>query len=266
MGIIGQGTYGKVYRPPLPCKKNNATKSNRVGKVFDDRENFDKEVRLMKKVKKLDIKNTFSIQMYETCKENLEIIYADGGQDLYDYIGEHDGRKEFMIILKHMEHICKGIKLLLEHDLVHQDIKLENIVYNNKAIYLIDFGLMVKRSEIFKNSTFLEYDYLAFPPEYKLAAFGADRFREFFHVPKIIKAYYKDWKSDLETLASLKSTEYKKTDKIDIYSLGMVIAQLYKWSMKRDKAIENLICGMISFNPKKRWDIDHVIDWFTSQL
>ena len=52
------------------------------------------------------------------------------------------------------------------------------------------------------------------------------------------------------------------TEKLDIYSLGMVFVQLYKWSKKTDIRIEELICGMICFDPVKRWDIDQVLAWF----
>lgn len=262
MGIIGEGSYGKVYRPPIPCDTNKKM-SKTVGKVFHDNDDYQTELRKMKMVKSLNANSKFTIPMYETCKENLEIIYADGGQDLYQYL-EHHKRTEFLSILKCMRYLCDGLKLLVNSKYVHQDIKLENIVYNGDRMYLIDFGLMTKTTQIYKEAKFLEYDYPPFPPEYKHYAFGANFLNNNkFEIPTIIKSYYKDYKADLADL--IKHPSYP-TDKIDTYSLGIVIAQLYHWSRKKNTDIEELICGMICFNPSKRWDIDRVCLWFTNLL
>jgi serine/threonine protein kinase len=53
--------------------------------------------------------------------------------------------------------------------------------------------------------------------------------------------------------------EGKYTVLADIYSLGMVLLQLYKWYDKVDYKIEDLIRGMICFNPEKRWNINKII-------
>ena len=119
---------------------------------------------------------------------------------------------------------------------------------------------MTKKTFIYKNAHFLEYDYLPFPPEYKHYAFGN---LSRFNIPRFIKTYYKNYKLDLKDL--VKKPSYP-TDKIDTYSLGIVIAQLYHWSRVKNNDVEQLICGMICFNPMKRWDIDMILEWFKDRF
>ena len=266
--LIGEGTYGKVYRPHIPCK-NKTFKNNVVGKVFADKDDYDNEVEIAKLIKNLNVKNEFSIPFYDNCDENMEIIYKNGGQDLYDYMINHNNHDKFYDILYKMRYICNGIQILIKNGLVHQDIKLENIVYNGEDLYLIDYGLMTQRSIVYNIKAFLTYDYIAFPPEYKRHEYGIDfniKFLKNFNggsMLTFIQTFYIDYKKDLLTLMDKPSYP---TNKIDIYSLGMVICSLYKWYNHRDVNIEELICGMICFNPNKRWTINKVIKWFANNM
>jgi serine/threonine protein kinase len=260
MGLIGEGTYGKVYRPPLKCDSKNF--KNSIGKVFSNKDDYNDELKIISKIKNINTRNTFSIPFYESCPENLQLIYKDGGMDLYDFIS-FKSNKNFRNILNKMKYICLGIKKLIDHKYVHQDIKLENLVYNKTNLYLIDFGLLASFKDIHKHSEFLKYDYIPFPPEYKKFIYH-NKFIPYFlknfsgsTIFGFIKKIYPTWKEDLQTLDAK-----IYPDKIDIYSLGMVILILYKWSDKKNNKIEELIRGMICFNPVKRWDINKVIAWF----
>ena len=267
MVLIGEGTYGKVYRPSLPCgsRKSLQNRKDIVGKVFSDKDYYNREVELATKVQEMNVNNEFSIPFYKTCKENLQIMYKDGGSDLYDYMVEHPGASRFSDIMGKMRFLCKGIKVLLEHNLVHLDIKLENIVYNGDRLYLIDFGLMSPEHIVYKRPSLLKYDYIPYPPEFKRYERGESYIKYFnknfenTHLLSYIKKFYKTWMIDLD---ALRRKPTYPTEKLDIYSLGMVFVQLYKWSKKTDVRIEELICGMICFDPVKRWDIDQVLAWF----
>ncbi len=260
MVLIGEGTYGKVYRPPLSC--NDKMIKNSIGKVFSDKKDYETELKIIKKIKDINVNNIFSIPFYESCPKNLQLIYKDGGMDLYDFISDNS-RKHFKHILEKMKYICLGIKYLIQNEYVHQDIKLENLVYNSKKLYLIDFGLLTHFKDIQKNISFLKYDYIIFPPEYKRFVYH-DKFVPYFlknfnnsTILGFIKKIYPTWKDDLK----IKNYEIYP-DKIDIYSLGIVLTILYKWHGKQNSKIEELIKGMICFDPKKRWNIDRVISWF----
>lgn len=261
MALIGEGTYGKVYRPAFDCE-GKRVKGKKVGKVFANKYDFQDELKMVDKVKEINSNHVFSIPFYESCPTNLQIIYADGGMDLYDYMYTHKP-KLFWPIMRKMKYICMGIKLLIESNYVHQDIKLENIVFNDKKLYLIDFGLMTHSKDIYKHREFLTYDYVPFPPEYKHYAYK-NKFEGYFYknfysekLWAFIKSIYPDYKQDL---LNIKTYPF---DKIDIYSLGMVIVQLYRWYKKKDERIETLIRGMICFDPEKRWNINMIIDFIS---
>lgn len=258
MVLIGEGTYGKVYRPALPCR-GKQIRGKYVGKVFEDDDEFKAEIKISHRINEINSRHIFTVPMYETCPENLQILYKDGGMDLYDYIYDHKPTK-FKTIMKNMKFVCHGLKMLIDNKMVHQDIKLENLVFNGTKLYLIDFGLMTSFAKVYKKKEFLKFDYLPFPPEYKYAVFGDEKFKDVFlkhlkshRIYRLLKKIYPDYMNDLNALDS------KDEKKIDIYSLGMVIIQLYQWYGKSNADVEALIRGMICFDPKKRWDIDTCI-------
>jgi len=263
MTIIGKGSYGTVYRPPIPCDKKFKHKAI-VGKVFSEKADFEDEIEIASKIQKLNSSNKFSIPFYQTCPENLEIIYGDGGKDLSEYliaIKPANRSKELPAIMTKMKNLLEGINTLLENGYVHQDIKSQNIVYNGKNIYLIDFGLMIKKSELYKNDSFLKYTYLAFPPEFKRHYYGKNFIPEFFKnigptYLKFIKIIYPNYLRDLESLKSLASYP---ANKMDVYSLGMVIMEVYTHYKYRNDTIESLIQDMICFNPAKRLTADAIL-------
>ena len=270
MSLIGEGTYGKVYRPHKPC--GTKMHKNAVGKVFRDFDDFSDELQIVKQVEQINSKHEFSIPFLEACPKNLQLIYADGGENLYDFSIDSN-LSEFKRLLKLFSHICNGINVLCKNNLVHQDIKLENIVYNSKQnkLYLIDFGLMTHKSQIYikENAGFLNYNYVAFPPEYKCymypdsfaifyKMFAKNFSRSFF---AFIKRIYKNYRADLKLLHS--SKKYMP-DKIDVYSLGMVLVYLYQKFEMKDKAVETAICNMICFDPVKRWSAAQAAEFFAS--
>lgn len=256
--VIGEGAYGKVYRPPKSCNRPYDL-SKKVGKVFGSMHSYKEELQTMGEVKKINSKSEFSIPMYEACPEAMQIIYEDGGQDLYDYIKTRKPSEALMTrLLKQMSFVCRGLAKLSSHGYVHQDIKLENIVYNGKKMYLIDFGLMNRASDVYNHKDVLEYDYMAYPPEYKryVKKEGLlSRFKKNFEGTNLlghIRNYYKDMEKDLKSLAS--SPSYP-TEKIDVYSLGIVLAYIYRWYNRSGKSlqeVEELIRGMVCMDPKKR--------------
>ena len=273
MVLIGEGSYGKVYSPPFSCKKKYDM-VNKVGKVFETRDDYQKEVRIARKIRDLNSTNIFSIPFYETCPENLQILYKNGGLDLYEYMKKYSPTRHFNIIINQMKNMCHGIKLLIKNNYVHQDIKLENIVFDGVKLYMIDFGLMSHIDDVYQKPYFLNYDYLAFPPEYKRNTNKALTFYEFeelflknFQSQRFLSfiktKIYHTFHDDLRDL--YKNPSYP-TNKIDIYSLGMVMASVYYWYYNKHKKehlqLATLISGMICMNPKKRWDIDRIIAYF----
>lgn len=265
MSLIGEGTYGKVYRPPMRCNGRMPAKQKIVGKVFASPRDYADEVSISKKIEKINAAHEFSIPMIDTCADELQIIYRDGGMNLSDYMKRHKPTN-FWKIFRQLRLVAIGIRQLSKRKLVHQDIKLENIVFDGTRIYLIDFGLMTNFSKVYQNMHFLRYRYMPFPPEYKRFAFGETfkkNFASFANADAAFASFarnaYPDFERDLD---SLNEKPTYPRNKIDVYSLGMVLCEIYVWYGKRNEEVEALIRNMIRMDPRKRYNIDQVISFF----
>lgn len=139
---LGQGTYGKVK---LAVERHTgrkvAIKSIRKTKI-------DNETDLRRIRREIDIMSSLRhphlISIYEVFENKEKIIivmeYANGGE-LYDYINDrkqldtHEARKYFRQIVSAI-HYCH------QHNIVHRDLKLENILLDKAGnVKIADFGL-----------------------------------------------------------------------------------------------------------------------------
>lgn len=206
--LIGEGNYGCVYRPPLPCLSTPSAPPTphtnsiyHVGKVFASQKDFMREKRIMKVLQRIDPKNTFTLPIINTCtistttfnnsstkpcesiQESViernkpilpQLTMPYGGINLKSYMRKHRGNiKSLKTILQASRSLLQGLALMARKGYVHQDIKPQNILVgeNDKRLILIDFGIMVNHRRVFdksKNDYVLEFDYPYYPPEFKL--------------------------------------------------------------------------------------------------
>jgi serine/threonine protein kinase len=175
--IIGEGSYGCVMKPSLPCKNKTISYKNKISKwMLTD--SAIKEIQEYALVGNADTKEEFSTGKPISCslKENTMtwkaiskcrlmnnkfknktmkqvgaetalLIINDGGLDLEKWaktIKKRDEKGKINDFWRETERLFRGIKLFQEHDLVHHDIKPQNIVYmeKNRRVNYIDFGLM----------------------------------------------------------------------------------------------------------------------------
>lgn len=305
MPYLASGSYGCVFKPHLRCQDPKKEPSRRrvkratVGKVFGKEEDFDTETRTFNLVKAIDPHDRFTLPFFGTCttsptmhpSDNAkecpvmaegstynQIIMAYGGKSLdYFAFNMRLSPRVFKRLLPRLVPIMEGIVALKNHGQVHQDIKPDNIMFQKGRMYLIDFGIMERATEIFqRGNTMLGADYPYFPPEYKLFDGGryqsADRFIARFldnftfsikiagthaNIPALIDELLGvDLTKDLQELHASPSFDPKK---IDIYQLGITIFMLYaatkpKPVPKRATSINlrALIAGMIHPSPAKR--------------
>lgn len=180
MTVIGEGTYGCVHKPSLVCNKKNLTYKNKVSKILS-KKSATKEIDEYSEISKVDKDKDFylglpvkcnisriesnvkSIQQCKDGKEFLEdldnfvlLIMEYGGENLSDFAkrmnklsssSENIQKIELFWIEAHR--ILIGIKRFLENDLIHHDLKPQNIVYSEAKtrVNFIDFGLMQSKKK-----------------------------------------------------------------------------------------------------------------------
>ncbi len=96
-----------------------------------------------------DVPNVVQLhEVYETEKELILIQELAEGASLLEYLKkENFGELEAALIIKK---VVETLMQIHEKEIIHRDIKLENIVYNAKTqeLRLIDFGLSTLKTNI----------------------------------------------------------------------------------------------------------------------
>ena len=227
-----------------------------------------------------------------------QLIYKYGGQSLEQVMtsGKRSSSiTNFCKLFLSLKPILLGIQKFNNRNpnpnVVHLDIKPHNIMLLRSKLYLIDYGLLSAHDEIYQKNRIeiLSSDYPWYPPEFKAYVFNnSGDFDKLFKrvndnfvnvepvIGKAIVTILKMTpKKDFEVFfnAKIPKKQYIDfADKIDIYSLGIVLLQLYLWSNYHRKQytrpskyntvrylVIELLKGMIQFDPRNRMSIEEVI-------
>lgn len=202
---LAEGSYGCVISPGFDCLNKKIIK-NTVAKLFINKYDFEKEIltnNIMNKV--IDKSNNFTIKMISSCglddnyleylkknvdnfsncknikkkKENkiYQIIFENGGLDLETYMINNQNNIDIYYLLNEMIKIIFGIKFLIIYNILHADIKINNILFNGKKLSLIDFGFVQNINNFYNDYNFKwmikNYIYY-YPPEMQLFALLAN--------------------------------------------------------------------------------------------
>ena len=254
--IVGQGSYGCVVKPSLKCEKSyNALDSkpnydNKVSKIMSDRDAKEEqqEMKIFKSIKgiekytvaypklckprmneqfkKLVAKCRSSPVRQKQAERNLEglslLILEDGGVDLHQFVRSVfptlsiSDKEAFLVSIVDL---VEGIEFFVEHNVLHHDIKLANIVYNiqtGKAKY-IDFGMMEKIDNFIyeasdnNNEMAISWDY--FPSE--LSCANRDAYEYDRKCNKYKKIPYREFINKVAT-------------SFDGYSLSLALVELFQ--------------------------------------
>ena len=195
--LLGQGTYGCVFYPALPCNQNKK-RPNGVGKIMDLGYSVDDEVEMMNKIALLDPQEKFTIHLTEKCDVNIsdieptddptkkckvltgtknkmveQLVYKKKGKDLSHYIDRHDFDIYENDILKGFVNLANGLVELQKNKVCHRDIKPANILLTDDGtLVFIDFGMSTEYENVYTNvyMSILKYQYVYYPPEFKWIA------------------------------------------------------------------------------------------------
>ena len=187
--IIGQGTYGCVYKPGL-------IKSTLyyITKIIFDLNSFNEEKHSFQNFSDI-IDPTYSFTLEELIfantsnkehneidvnflKEQCDVISNTNNLQKAKFINMEYGGETLdstrNIDTNKLLNFLIGIQKLINYGFVHNDIKGVNILINEEKMSLIDFGLMKHKTQIFRESFHLKFNYIYYPPEYKIIGFLYD--------------------------------------------------------------------------------------------
>lgn len=193
--LINQGAYGCVYRPNIQCSGRPGKSKNFVSKL-QQKSTADNEVAIGSTLAKIPNFNYHFAPIIRSCPVQLsklnpeyinacDVVKKDttrefvlnrirfvGTETLEKYLSGRIRRGYF--ILKFFElhqYLIQSVALMVEHNIVHFDLKENNIIYDDKnhVPIIIDFGMSVNTT-FFSGSDFAKYDtafhiyYEKYPP------------------------------------------------------------------------------------------------------
>ena len=269
--LIGQGTFGKV----------NLGLNILTGRVVAIKSFMKKDLEMngdnMKKImyetnlmKKLNHKNVTKIlEMFEDKKYILIIMEYINGGNLFSFVKKR--RKLSEKTAKYLfRQIIEGIKHIHENNIVHRDIKLENILIDvNNNVKICDFGI----GKILSSNKELLYDKCGTP---------------MYMAPEILLSSNKNgyegppvdiWSSGIALYIMLSGTlpfdtnQYYSNEIIDIHNLSsneaeknhslilqkLIINNEPKKIKKISNEAKNLLAGLLNKNPEKRLTVDEIL-------
>jgi hypothetical protein len=180
--VIGEGTFGCIHSPSLRCKDNNDIDyKNKISKVLENDE-AKIEWEEYENISKIDKDNKYyigkpticefdqnsisNIDSLNKCKNkrfknpnNLSlIIMEDGGDNLDTFTKKmaklnvnNETIRIIELFLIKFHNVFMGLQNFSNNDIVHHDLKPQNLVYKDK-INFIDFGLMTTKTTIKRRS------------------------------------------------------------------------------------------------------------------
>jgi serine/threonine protein kinase len=186
--VIGEGSYGCVHKPSLECDENiGLSYDNYVSKLMHTQDARD-ELKEFLVIGRLDDKNEYHLGTPILCTPKLDktvitdikkckhinptyvkknphhyslLIIKYGGPDLDSfctkylntYLSKKKKTKSKTFWLG-VRNLFKGLLFFRNHNIVHNDLKPQNILFNMETgqLMYIDFGLMRTKEEIMKSS------------------------------------------------------------------------------------------------------------------
>jgi len=177
--VIGEGTFGCAHKPPMLCLDKQRRNKNDISKLMTT-VNAIKELREFALIDAADKQKQFYLGKPSECKparilSNIQaisrcpsgrfepikmdnyslLVMKYGGQDLEQFGDEVRTWSKTKVHVDAIElfwlevvRLFYGLKVLHDNDILHHDIKQQNIVYDKATnrVNFIDFGFMEKKS------------------------------------------------------------------------------------------------------------------------
>lgn len=234
--LINQGGFGCVYHPAISCDGSSEKDKKNVSKLQKITFNSKNELLISKIIMKIDGYQLYFIPIESDCKIDLRDISDKKMLDECDVIrsekekytimkltyvkstafykslisdshGKLGRKKTILSIVESFSYLLFSIEKLLEKDIIHFDLKGENIIYNHNTGYplIIDFGISIPLKKL-NDANMKEYFY-GFIPEYYIWCID-------IHIINFLLYETKDplTESNIKLIASLYSESNKGLD------------------------------------------------------
>ena len=291
---IEKGTYGCVIKPSIPCEKYHKDSVSKIfhkedfykeeSMITDIMKKIDpKGKHILKKideckVKTIEKKDRTSCKYSKTEFPKYQIVYEYGGMDLSKFT-----EKDFDVksILPGIYNLTSGLVLLEKHRMCHRDIKETNILCKNNLFYFIDVGLALSYDRVYDKDQdyILRYNYCYYPPEFKIYYNMKHSYNNLSSIDNIEQFIQRDVKlnyvksgivydtnlidnaitSILKKFSDVdmfKLMMIKNANKIDVFSLGMVLMNLLLKSnnkyVETKMGLLKILDRCVELNPYKR--------------
>jgi len=191
--LLAQGTFGCIYHPGMTCD-HEPLDAKYVTKIHSSNEKSAKnEIEVSKKIQTIPNYSSHFSPVLQSCEVNLAkvdreevekcnfikddineknpITYISTktrfieGSSLLDYVAKHPKYSTISFLYKTL---CENVKKLVEKEIVHFDLRENNMIVSKKGIpIIIDFGISIDFSnkDFSKNS--LKNTFYAFTTKYK---------------------------------------------------------------------------------------------------
>ena len=189
--LLSEGGFGCIFRPEIDCDGKTIENSEYVSKIQIYDKNAIKEIEIGKILQKIKgyknryvpvLKSCFvNISELETDDKNkctlfkrdtdnkfilLKILYIEGDNFLNFLIKQKNSKHILNNIINGYNHLLKSLQLLVENEIIHYDIKGDNILFNSKMQLpmIIDFGLSINIKSL--NRKYLSRYFYVYAPDY----------------------------------------------------------------------------------------------------
>ncbi|KAH7724415.1 cyclin-dependent kinase 5-like isoform 1 [Aphelenchoides avenae] len=142
LGKIGEGTYGTVYK--ARNSETDAIVALKMVRLDDEDEGVPssalREICLLKELKHPNIVRLYDV-VHSDSKLTLVFEYCD--QDLKKYFDSCNGEIDDKTVRTLMQQLLQGLSFCHAHNVLHRDLKPQNLLINNRnmQLKLADFGL-----------------------------------------------------------------------------------------------------------------------------
>jgi len=201
--LVNQGAYGCLYHPGMECSGKTMDDRRYATKLVVKDEVAENEVAVGDIVKGIVNYGVNFVPVIDTCIVNLEKVHRNNPHALnkcdivpnpkkgkknnkerfmlmkmpyidslyfYEYIGAMRDNKKKIIscIFDTYSYLIESIERLVENEVVHYDLKMQNILMNLKTDtpIIIDFGLSIPIKRLSEGDTFWATHFYKFSPEY----------------------------------------------------------------------------------------------------